>query len=152
MNLKALFLVVTSFVVLVIAAVMIFSLHQAATEASAQQRVERTESDCPTHVKEAVELVAHANTDSEGGGHTRITDSSSHYNRQLNMCFIEVTTYERREKPVFVKTLVSPLQKTAILWTITDRPEDPNRQCFGSDAMPLDCAETDKRWKMFMTQ
>jgi hypothetical protein len=136
--------------ILGIAGLTVHLLRKAAADAEATRQVLKAESDCVGQIQHAIQLVAQR--DGEKGIVNRVIDSKDHYNHQLRQCYVDIETYEHRDSAVFVKTLISPDENTAVLWSVTGRVEDPGRQCFGPDSMPLDCIEVDKRWKTYMTQ
>jgi hypothetical protein len=147
MNFKGVFLIGSGMAILAIAAFTAYFLRQAAAEAAVSRRILQAESECAGEVPRAVDLVT-----ARDGAKTRVTETSSHYNHQLTRCYVEVDTYEHGATAIYTKTLISPAENGAVLWTVKGRPESPERQCFGPDALPLDCGVADKRWKTFMTQ
>lgn len=148
MNLKGLFLVGSGLVVVAIATFMAISLRQAAMQAEGERQHEKAESECGVQVQHAIDLVIRR--DESSGGSSRVTDTANHYNQLLHHCYVEVTTYEHGDSAIYIKTLISPADNSAVLWSVTGRKDAPGRHCFGVDAMPIDCATADKRWKSYM--
>jgi hypothetical protein len=150
MNFKGWFLIGSGIVFLAIAAFMIFYLRQAAAEATNTERLLRTGSDCEAKRLEAIQMVMDRNREREAP--SRVTGSAAHYNRMLEMCYVEVSTYESGASPILMKTLISPSENAAVLWSATGAIGDVGRRCFNRDATILNCDEADKRWKTFMTE
>jgi len=147
---KVLFWIGSAIIVLGFACVMIYFMREAAAEAETSRRLAQAESDCVRQVQKMGEMVIEK--ESEKGVRSRVTQSTSHYNQMLHQCYVEVTTYEPGDPPIFLKTLLSPAEKSAVLWSVSRREDNKERQCFGPDAMPLSCEQAEQRWKAFMTQ
>jgi len=119
-------------------------------EAETSRRLAQAESECVRQMQRMGELVT--KKDNDKGVRSRVTQSTNHYNQALHQCYVEVTTYEHSDSTVFVKTLLTPANNAAVLWSVSGREGSKERQCFGPDAMPLSCEEADRRWNIFMTQ
>jgi hypothetical protein len=148
--LKALFWIGSAVVVLGFAGFVIYYMRQAAAEEEVARQREREESGCLEQMKRTSDLAKQKNVTTEND--SRVIDSANHYNHLLHQCYVEVTTYEHGESSVIVKTLISPADNTAVLWSVTGRIGTTGRECFGPDSMPLDCEVVDKRWKAYMTE
>ena len=150
MSFKGLFLTSSGSVLLMIVVFIGISLKRAAVEADASTRVVRAESRCASQVESAIDLIK--TTGGEKGFEIRVTETSNHYNHQLNKCLVAVTTYENRDTNVLVKSLVSPSDKALLLWSLGGTLPSSDRSCYAENAAPLDCTDADRRWKAFMTE
>jgi hypothetical protein len=113
-------------------------------------RVVRAESDCASQVERAIEIVMKSSN--EQGIESHVTETANHYNHQLQKCLVSVSTFEHRDSNVLVKTLLIPSEQTTLLWSLKGSLPTSDQSCFGPNLTPLDCAETDRRWKLFMTE
>ncbi len=150
MKLGAWVLGITFVLVAAAGVVGIYFLRQAAAENARVRALALAESDCAAKIPSAIELVTMR--DSMLGARIQVTASADHYNRQLKQCIVEIATFEHQEAPVYVRTLVSPADNSAILWSFTGEGEGAVRNCYGGDSKLLDCAEADKRWKKLMSE
>ncbi len=133
-----------------ITAVGTFFLRQSAAETARVRETLQAESDCAARIPRAIDLVT--KRDSMLGARIQVTGSTYHYNHRLKQCLVEISTFEHREAPIYVKTLISPADNSAILWSFTGEGEGAARNCYGADSKMLDCAEADKRWKQLMRE
>jgi len=147
---KILFWIGSATIVLGLGCAMVYFMRQAAAEAETSRRLAQAESECVAQIQRMSELVTQK--ENEKGVRSRVTQSTNHYNQSLHRCYVEITTYEHSDSTVFVKTLLTPADNAAVLWSITGRQDHKERECFGPDAMPLSCEEADRPWNVFMTQ
>jgi hypothetical protein len=148
MTFKVVFIAVSILVVLSLAAFAVYFLRQAADEAAATNEVERAASECTSQGQLAGGLVIERAVVS--GSVSRITGSSSHYNVALRKCYVEVTSEESGEHPLYVKTLISVNDNSAVLWSVKEPKETAVRQCFDQSSTNIDCSTADQRWQDFM--
>jgi hypothetical protein len=150
MTFKPIFLIGSAILFLAIASFLFLYVRKAVVEADSARGSALAETDCAAQVPGAVDLVA--KKDGLEGTHSRVTETANHYNQLLHQCYVEVTTYEHGDTSAYVKTLVSLKEHSAVLWSVRGISNPKTRQCFGADALPLDCATADKRWTAFMAE
>ena len=146
MNFKV-FGIVSGLILLAIVAFTAYFLHQAAAEAAVTRNALQAESECAAEIPKAIHMV----TDRDSAK-TVVTQTASHFNTMVRQCYIEIDTYQHGDSAIFTKTLISPADSGAVLWSVAGRPDSPERKCFGADTMPVDCATADKRWKAYMKE
>src|SRR3954453_9337046 len=103
---KVLFWIGSATIVLGLGCAMIYFMREAAAEAETSRRMAQAESECVMQIQRMGELVT--KKDDEKGVRSRVTQSTSHFNQALRRCYVEVTTYERSNLTLFVKTLLTP--------------------------------------------
>jgi hypothetical protein len=149
MGFKTLFFVGSAVVFLVIVGCTFYFLREEAAANQAATQTFELESKCAEQIPEGIRMVAREGGDPNAQNH--IAGSTSHYNRTIHTCFVELNTFDVNTV-ADVKILLNPADKTTVLWSATKRADPTNRQCLGPDSKPLDCAQADKRWKTFMTE
>lgn len=150
MTFKGIFVIGSAILFLAIAAFMFVYLRKAAIEADVARGQALIESDCTAKVPMAIDLVTRK--DSTDGSPSRVIETANHFNQMRHQCYVEVTTYQHGEASAYIKTLVSLKENAAVLWSVTGIATPKSRQCFGADALPLDCATADKRWQAYMAE
>jgi hypothetical protein len=149
MSFKAIFITASVLIVLGLAAFAVYFLRQAAAEATATNETEIAVSECTGQVQRAGSLVMERAILTRSV--SRIVESSSHYNIARRQCYVEVTSEETGEHPLYVKTLIDVTGNSAVLWSVKEPAETAVRQCFDQSASGIDCTTADERWKDFMT-
>jgi hypothetical protein len=150
MNFKLWFFVCSAMAFATAGTVVFVYLRQAVAEADTARANAQVETRCALQIPHAVELVT--KKDGLDGVRGRVTESSSHYNQARRECYVEVATYEHAETPIFVRTLISVKDNSAVLWSVSDNVDTKSRKCFGADASPIECETADQRWIAFMRQ
>ena len=148
MNFKLWFFVCSTMAFLTAGTVVVVYLRQAVREADMARANAQVETICASQVPHAVEIMT--KRDGLDGVRGRVTESSSHYNNARRECYVEVATYERSDAPIYVRTLISMKENSAVLWSVSETAEGRGRKCFGADAAPVECERVDQRWRAFM--
>lgn len=126
----------------------IYFLSEAAAEAERARQAGQAESDCAEKVPAAIDVVQ--KHDSVQGARIQVTGSTSHFNRRLKQCLVEVSTFEHLGSPVYVKTMVNMATRSLVLWSLAGDSRGSIRNCFAAKSTPIDCGEADKQWTTLM--